>query len=141
MIIPTHQDANLLLRLREEPLTVSFLNQVAGGLCEARGEQPILVRWAITIRYAIFHPIQWMIVLPRLDVLDFLHEIGHMLSILDRGRSGTEEEAETFAHGVCSWLWPERYGMDGNISWYLALASPIRQIVWTADHLNNLIKD
>lgn len=141
MIIPTSQDANILLRLRGEPLTVSFLNQVAGGLCESRGERPIVVRWAIAVKCAIFHPINWMIVLPRLVALDFLHEVGHMLSIIDRGRSGTEEEAEAFAHGVCSWLWPDRYGMDGNIRWYHAADSQIRQIIWTSNHLDNLIKD
>jgi len=141
MIVPTAQDARLLLRFRKEPLRVSFLNEVAGGLCENRGERPILVRWAISVKKAIFHPIQWMIVMPRMAALDFFHEIGHMLSVLDRGRSGSEEDAEVFAHGICSWLWPDRYGMDEGVRWYRTDHNIMRRVFWTSNYLGQLTRD
>jgi hypothetical protein len=140
MIIPTTQDANLLLRFREEPIRLSFLNEVASDLCESRGEKPIIVRWIISVKKAIFHPIKWVIVIPRMSVLDFFHEVGHMLNVIDRGRNGSEEDAEVFAHGVCSWLWPESYGMDDSVRWYFTENNIMRRILWTSNYLNQLTR-
>jgi hypothetical protein len=136
MIVPTKDDAVAFSVLRESRTSLSVLRSVAATVCTMRGEKPVVVMPDSPCG-PVFHPGKWVIKLCGVAPLPFLHEIAHLVSFIDNGRPGNEEDAECFAHGVMCWLHPETYSC-GSTRWFDADKAIVRKILWTREHLERI---
>lgn len=134
MILPKPGDLPSLALLLDQEGGLCTFKLALEGICNQRGVMPIAVELG-EVERPRFELREWRIVLREVSAIDLLHEVAHAISIMDEGVPGSEADAETFAHGVSMWLWPELYEEARGLEWFDVEERETRRILWTRDYL------